>query len=461
MDKGRKLRRYTRKDYSQLVDFPVEIVGRDGAVRRYSFDESVRLYQRRIASATLRYEDGDIVKAEVLHCEQRIRQLRKSYFARYGWSAVRIVDSPRMLAGEFAGEVVAFLRRVIELPDDQPGDLELAYLDDEEHHQLYFVRSPDELGEDRNWLLYLYRFDGAVGSPGRESFFSFLKVLQGVRLGGAGVEQMVAFHHTADCGLVLTGKGEHAAGASGHGAAEAGADFLDLVAVDSDPLRRGMVLLRKGKRAAALGHFVAAYEQNHYRRAGYVGAVVVADQLGAHGDAETAALMGSRYFPEDAVLLYHLAVARVRQGDARARTHVETLRALSGETIASALLAALVSLSEGDVDSGRRALSGCRELAAETDVDLLHALRTVRGQVAARDLGRLAGAGLIAAGLVIAWMGWLPAIGLSMAGATLIPVVHLIWKRQFRRLLEAPGATGLRLANPAALRADSAGTTQR
>ena len=51
MEKARKLRRYNRKDYAQLVDFPVEIVGRDGKVRRYSFEESVRLYQRRIASA--------------------------------------------------------------------------------------------------------------------------------------------------------------------------------------------------------------------------------------------------------------------------------------------------------------------------------------------------------------------------------------------------------------------------
>ena len=63
MDKGRKLRRYSRKEYSQVVDFPVEIVGRDGVVRRYTFEESVRLYQRRIASAGMRYDDGEVVKA--------------------------------------------------------------------------------------------------------------------------------------------------------------------------------------------------------------------------------------------------------------------------------------------------------------------------------------------------------------------------------------------------------------
>ena len=51
LDKSHKIRRYKRKDYTAVVDFPVEIIGRDGVVRRYSFEESIRLYQRRIASA--------------------------------------------------------------------------------------------------------------------------------------------------------------------------------------------------------------------------------------------------------------------------------------------------------------------------------------------------------------------------------------------------------------------------
>ena len=58
MDKSRKLKRYRRKDYTQVVEFPVEIIGRDGVVRRYSFEESVRLYQRRIASADVRYTEA-------------------------------------------------------------------------------------------------------------------------------------------------------------------------------------------------------------------------------------------------------------------------------------------------------------------------------------------------------------------------------------------------------------------
>ena len=119
-----------------MVDFPVEIVGRDGVVRRYSFEESVRLYQRRIESAGMRYDDGEVVQAEVRHCRLRIEQLRKSYFARYGWDALRTPGSGR-LDGEFAGEVAAFLRRCLsETPGAAVGGVELAWLTEGEHHHL-------------------------------------------------------------------------------------------------------------------------------------------------------------------------------------------------------------------------------------------------------------------------------------------------------------------------------------
>ena len=72
LDKSHKIRRYKRKDYTAVVDFPVEIIGRDGVVRRYSFEESIRLYQRRIASADLRYADTELIQAEKQHCLSRI-----------------------------------------------------------------------------------------------------------------------------------------------------------------------------------------------------------------------------------------------------------------------------------------------------------------------------------------------------------------------------------------------------
>ena len=125
MEKGRKMRRYSRKDYTQLVDFPVEIVGRDGVVRRYSFEESVRLYQRRIASAALRYHDDEVVSAEVEHCRSRIVQLRKSYFARYGWSGIHVMGATGALEDGLAAEVAAFIRRWLEPDEVDPEALVL------------------------------------------------------------------------------------------------------------------------------------------------------------------------------------------------------------------------------------------------------------------------------------------------------------------------------------------------
>ena len=83
MDKDWKLQRYGRKDYSEIVDFPVEIVGRDGVVRRYSFEDSIRLYQRRITFAGIRYRETELIEAESQHCQSRIDQLRRSYFHRF------------------------------------------------------------------------------------------------------------------------------------------------------------------------------------------------------------------------------------------------------------------------------------------------------------------------------------------------------------------------------------------
>ena len=113
IDRSWKLQRYDRKDYTELVEFPVEIVGRDGVVRRYSFEDSIRLYQRRISFAPVRYRERDLVNAELLHCRSRIEQLRRSYFQRFGWASEPGRAGPEEALGALAGELTAFLCRVL------------------------------------------------------------------------------------------------------------------------------------------------------------------------------------------------------------------------------------------------------------------------------------------------------------------------------------------------------------
>ena len=101
VEKTWRLQRYNQKNYSEVVEFPVEIIGRDGVVKRYTFEDSIRLYRRRITFAPIRYrDDHDLVQAEVDHCRSRIDQLRRSYFFRHGWGmpdgeASRAVRQPR------------------------------------------------------------------------------------------------------------------------------------------------------------------------------------------------------------------------------------------------------------------------------------------------------------------------------------------------------------------------------
>jgi tetratricopeptide (TPR) repeat protein len=465
VEKTRKLRRYTRKDYSQVVDFPVEIVGRDGVVRRYSFEESVRLYQRRIASASMRYGDHDVIDAEVHHCRRRIEQLRRSYFARYGWSAIKVMDSPGVLAGEFAGEVAAFLRRCLEGTTLDPEALEFTYLEEGEHRQIYFVeqrladfagRGARETQTAERYLLYLYRFDTGAVEDARDGFFQFLKVLQSARSGGDGIETLVAFHHSADCGLVLTGQ----KGAVKEWVEEVdGGGEIDLSWIEDrsepvDLLREGMALLRQGRREDALARFVQAYEDNHYRGAAYIGAAVVADQLGQFTQAEAAARMGTHYFPQDDSLVYHLALAQLRQGDvAGAEQSLARSADSAGGRYHFELLRGLVELRKGEVHAGRRRLVAALAAPGDADADVLAAHRWLVSHLRARVALTAVGVVMAIVGAISAILGSPAWLALALVGATMVPVVHFAWRRQFLRTLALPGGRGLRLASPSMMRA--------
>ncbi|MCB9746577.1 MAG: hypothetical protein H6741_15575 [Alphaproteobacteria bacterium] len=368
MEKTKKLRRYSRKDYSQLVDFPVEIVGRDGVIRRYSFESSVRLYQRRIASAPSRYDDSEVVNAEVRHCRRRIEQLRKSYFHRYGWSSIRAEDGPGGLAGEFAGEVAAFLRRV-HGDESEPERLEVTWVQDDASAQVYFVALE---GDRPNHLLYLYRFRDQGPCEGRDAFFRFLRMLRSVR--GEGVEALVAFHHTADCGLILTGSGGSAV-APPNPEAEGDLEAAWLGAAMPDPLTEGMQLLSTGDPEAALARLEPKLSESPFRRDLAVAVAVVADAVGRPELSELAARLGVHHAPNDPVFHHHLGLARLRMGDLEgARVGLTAALAESEGLPAASLLLGLIELREGRFFAARRSLRAA--LSRSTDPEVQRAART-------------------------------------------------------------------------------------
>lgn len=450
MDKGRKLRRYNRKDYTELVEFPVEIVGRDGAVRHYSFQEAVRLYQRRVSSAPQRYDDRELIEAEKRHCKRRIDQLRRSYFARYGWEALKAPGGGRLSAAQ-AAEVAAFLRTCLGGNTAEIESLKLSFLDADGECLTYFVAEKRGLLGTGSSLLYLHAFDEA--GTGRERFFAYLKLLQSVQAGGAGTENLVAFHHTADCGLILTTEDPNPPLAT----AQAYPDPLlpEDARQAPAPLRDAFQLLRAGREVEALDQMEAAYTEHRYLRHAYLGAAVIADLLGAHDRAETAALMGNRYFPDDGLMAYHLAVAHIRLGaPERARPLMEVVSAAPGGQRAVALLEALVALDAGALSRARHHLSAVLRTGGRAHVvahsDLLHAARVLQLHLALRTFGALLALMVTTAGLGLSAAAQEPtptATGLVVLGALSLPLGWWWWDRRRLRLLRGPGRRHLRLAS--------------
>ncbi|NOY25157.1 MAG: hypothetical protein GXP62_04710 [Oligoflexia bacterium] len=451
MDKTRKLRRYHRKDYSQVVEFPVEIVGRDGVVRRYSFEDSIRLYQRRVASAPSRYGDAELAQAEAEHCQRRIGQLRRSYLERYGGDALRRSQGLGRIPG-LAGEVTAFLRRCLDRGGDLEG-VEVGLLDTVDPCQIFGVRVGDGMPAV---ILYLYTFEDDGDCISRDAFFAQVKLLQQVRRCGQGVEALVAFHHTADFGLVLSGSCEAAAMLAERVEHRTERGWNDDVVPAAAQQDDAMARLRRGDAQGALRAFERLYERDHYRRTAYIGAAVVADQIGQFEAASLAAEMGSRYFPQDPALAWHLAVARLRRGQVDAASDALTrAHALEGDAHAVLLLQALVALRQRRIGVGRQLLLRAARCDPGTDRALAHTRRRVRlalwGLLTVRWMSLI---GCIA-GVITLVYGHQQALLATAVFATIFLIARPIWQVWLRSLVGQPGARGISLASVATLQVAS------
>lgn len=434
MEKHRKLKKYQRKDYSQTVSFPVEIVGRDGVVRTYSFEESVRLYQRRIASASIRYSDKEVVAAEVGHCRQRISQIRRSYLERFGWEGIRKAEADGGIPREFAAEIAAFLRKKLQDEGSDPEDLVFSLVDERPHVQVHHLASA--LGHMPPRLLYLYRFPQGDETRARSLFQEDLRIFQETpRM--EGVERLLSWQHLPDCGILLTGMGHgseptHAAEPEPMDVSEVRSEVED----EPDPYLLAMEALRLGEVETALTRLDGVLEVQPDHRDAVLTAYVVAQMLGQDEMAEMYARFGCGCHPDDGLMYHYLGLACLRQGRVgEARENLLLALERDPELVASRFLLGLVELKQGRT---RRALNLLAEVEGRggKHLEIDNLVRRIRVRVLARRWGLAGSLGLACCGLVLAWggswVGWVAVaagcglavgIGLALPARRLVPAV--------------------------------------
>jgi hypothetical protein len=414
VNKDWKLQRYNRKDYTEVVEFPVEIVGRDGVVRRYTFEDAIRLYQRRITFAPIRYRDLDLVDAEVVHCRSRIDQLRRSYFHRFGWGTPEGQPDVEQIFGDLAGELAAFVCRVLH----SPGRPEIRFEEvqaEVEGTSTWFITPEDSAS---GMLLYVHRFgpsDGTrEGDPVRDGFFARLKALEQMGDCAGDGERLLAFHHTVDCGFVLTGQGSEF-----HSLLPAPVDEDTNIDLTPTPWDEVLELIRRGAHEIALHRCQVIVEEQPWHRSAYVAGAMLATMIGEPAVAEELTLVASRYFPDDGVIRYYLGVSRIRQdrveaGDAAL---VEALERSPEFVVARTAL--VVSRLRGRDFRGALAVLADRHGVRPDDRRADQALARIEAWLRWRRLTVRGGTALAAVGLVtvpLTWLGLVPAAcGLSAA----------------------------------------------
>ena len=343
MNKSDKMRLYGQKDYTELIEFPVELVGKDGVVRRYTYEESLLVYAKRIESAHLRYRDPDVADAEVDHCYKRIEQIKRSwkhvssrrvetnadYAVRYEESAAA---ECRAFIREYFGKALA--DRIA--PDEEPIPIYLSLVQHTGPLKVFHVSLANRKGSH---LLYAFTFawePETEEEPGaRAQFADWSRILASNPDGGDDVERLLAAREGKEFGHLLTGPYaatipnaateaeepspglEPAAPARGTGGGAARARVQALL--EEDPgnaeahYAMGVLAANEGDAADALEHFEKCVELQPWFKDAYRRIAVLGDQLSRHDDVEPYILQANHYFPEDDRMQFQLGLLRVRQ----------------------------------------------------------------------------------------------------------------------------------------------------
>lgn len=468
--RNHKLKSYDTKDYSEVIDFPVELVDRDGVVRRYSYEESLAVYHRRIQSAPWRYSDEDLIRAEIGHCSRRIDQIKRSHEERARTGVHTPSLNPRASLGQGYDILRRFYRAALRdrgLVIDGELPIQLALLEDRPDCRTYHVGFGTGHSEH---LLYVFPFDRASDSDPRIAYTAARNQYRG-QVPGLGVERLLLDEEVPDAGYLLTGGAEVAEGLGsiardlnaapspgGESSVEVEPGPLDWMKReiatrtddDDGPLtlfELGIVALRAERTEEALDHLRGAVEQNPWHREGYLALLAVLDGAGLNDEAEMYGAMASHYLQDDGLVRYRRGINMVRQGRlAEAVESFDEAGALDDTLYQPSYFAAHLLLARGrDLDGAIARM----ELAARAAPDelrldrLLRALRSIRiARWAMRTVGlsvALLSIVLVARGYNFGWAaGVVGAVTFSLASPITAAVARFLVRR---RMADPPGPT--------------------
>ena len=435
-----ELRSYENKDYSEDIQFPVELVDRDGVVRRYSYEESLAVYHRRIQSAPWRLEDSEVVQAEIGHCSRRIDQIRRSFKAQLGQpGSQRHHDNPRAILGEGFDILTAFYEKVLQrrqLSLDGGLEMSVALVQDEADSRLYHLSFGSQQG---GHLLYVFPFEKPGDQDPRAAWREATHRFR--RYSGSQVERLLLAAHGESAGYVLTGSEEIPRGLKAririHDSVDEGVPIefeeaptegggiqpwwaADLPVNDSTPewgeaFDLGMAALGKDQLTQALSMFQKAVEENPFHREAYLAVLGVLDTMSNYDEADMYAEMALAQLPDDGLIRYRTAILHVRQWrhDEALAAFDEAVR-LEPSLYQAAFFASHLMLARlQDLDGATQRLRLASALS-EQDPQVLRCLRAAEACRAARRLVRS-----------VAVVAAVPAVGAVVLGRSALGVVVL------------------------------------
>ncbi len=419
-----KLRAYDGKDYSEIIEFPVELVDRDGVVRRYSYEESLAVYHRRIQSAPWRYADDELIRAEIGHCTRRIDQIKRSYSARRRTGEPGRAPNPRASLGEGYDLLRRYYEQLLAsngLRLDAEPAIDVSLLQDEPSCRVYHVGFEGTRG---GHLLYVYPFDRRGDGDPQAAWQSARASYRGVT-SGTGVERLLFSEAGEGAGVLVTGTTELPEGLRVQATSRDEPDPGALLPVDDDgqphwlqqgrdegdsdapdAFDEGVTALREERTQDAIELFRRAVEDNPFHREGYLALLAVLDGAGRYAEADLYGEMAGRHLPGDGLVRYRQAINLVRQGRLdQAIAAFDEATELAPSLFQPAYFAAQVMVARGkDLDGALRRLR-LAAAVAEDEPHVPQALRAVERCVALRRALRFGAVGLGLLGVALLFLG--------------------------------------------------------